>query len=275
VNLDEILWEAFLQEAYVVCDHAIPAALQVNMDQTQTVYQQGMKTTWNKKGAKQVATTGHDKKHAFTLVPSISASGEWLGMQAIYQGKSSASCPLPNAKYYKEAIKLGLMLKFSNTKTYWSTQQTMKELVNKIIAPYLEKKKEELDLLMTQCSIWKIDCWSVHKLEEFMSWMKKTHPTIIVIFIPGCCTRVWQPLDVGIQRVLKQSIKQSAHKDIVEEMTAHLETGTFVSTITLDTRLRTLHNQLVGWIAKAIQDVSRKDLIMKVLILIYLQESVC
>jgi hypothetical protein len=187
----------------------------------------------------------------------------------------SASCPSPNAKYYKEAIKLGLTLKFLNTKTYWSTQQTMKELVNEVIEPYLEKKKNELNLPTTQCSIWKIDCWSVHKSEEFMGWMKKTHPTIIVIFIPGHCTGVWQPLDVGIQRVLKQSIKWSAHKDIVEETTAHLEAGTFASAITLDTRLGTLCDRSVGWIAKAIQDVSRKDLIMKVLMLTYLQESAC
>ena len=206
-NLDEILHEACLREAYVIRDHAIPAALRVNTDQTQTVYQQGTKTTWNKKGAKQVATTGLDEKRAFTLVPSISASGEWLGTQAIYQGKSAASCPSPSSKHYKDAIELGLRIKFSNTKTYWSTQQTMKELVNEIITPYLKKKKEELNLPTTQCSIWKIDCWSVHKSEEFLGWMKKTHPTIIVIFIPGRCTGVWQPLDVGIQRVLKQSIK--------------------------------------------------------------------
>ncbi|KAH9971063.1 hypothetical protein BJV74DRAFT_889431 [Russula compacta] len=56
---------------------------------------------------------------------------------------------------------------------------------------------------------------------------------------------------------------RSAHKDIVEETTAHLEAGTFASAITLDTKLGTLCNQSVGWIAKAIQDVNRKDLIMK------------
>jgi hypothetical protein len=36
------------------------------------------------------------------------------------------------------------------------------------------------------------------------------------------CTRRlhgWQPLDVGIQRVLKQRMKRSAHKDIVTEVT--------------------------------------------------------
>lgn len=264
INHEEILYNAFLREAFVIRDHAIPAELRVNTDQTQTVYQQGTKTTWNKKGAKQVAVVGHDEKRAFTLVPSISASGEWLSTQAIYQGKSHASCPSPNSKCYNDAKELGLQIKFSKTNTYWSTQQTMKELVNEAIEPYLEQKKVDLGLPAEQCSIWKIDCWSVHKSKEFLDWMKTTHSTIIVIFVPGGCTGIWQPLDVGIQRVLKQSIKRAAHKDIVKETMAHLESGTFASTIKLDTRLGTLRDRSVSWITNAIQDVNKKDLIMKV-----------
>ena len=61
-NHEEILHDAFLREAFVIHDHAIPAELRVNTDQTQTVYQQGTKTTWNQKGAKQVAVIGHDEK---------------------------------------------------------------------------------------------------------------------------------------------------------------------------------------------------------------------
>ena len=263
-NYEEILYNAFLREAFVIRDHAIPAELRVNTDQTQTVYQQGTKTTWNKKGAKQVAVVGHDEKRAFTLVPSISASGEWLSMQAIYQGKSLASCPSPSSKHYDEAMELGLQIKISKTSTYWSTQETMKDLVDDIIEPYFVKMKADLGLPAEQCSIWKIDCWSVHKSKEFLDWMRRTHPTIIVIFVPGGCTGLWQPLDVGIQRVLKQSIKRSAHKDIVEETTTHLESGTYACTIKLDTKLGTLRDRSIGWIANAIQDVSRKDLIMKV-----------
>lgn len=263
-NHEEILYDAFLREALVIRDHAIPAELRVNTDQTQTMYQPGTKTTWNKKGVQQVAVVGHEEKRAFTLVPSISASGEWLSTQAIYQGKSHVSCPSPSSKHYDEAKELGLQIKFSKTNTYWSTQETMKELVNETIAPYFEKKKVDLGLPAEQCSIWKIDCWSVHRSKEFLGWMEETHPTIVVIFVPGGCTGIWQPLDVGIQRVLKQSIKRSAHRDIVEETTAHLESGTNATMIKLDTKLGTLRDRSVGWIANAIQDVNRKDLIMKV-----------
>jgi hypothetical protein len=64
----------------------------------------------------------------------------------------------------------------------------MHQLVNEIIAPYFESKKKELGLDPSQFSIWKVDCWSIHKSKEFLDWMKGYHPRIIVLFVPGGCT---------------------------------------------------------------------------------------
>ena len=111
---------------------------------------------------------------------------------------------------YAEAEKCGFKFEPSHSTTYWSTQAMIQSLVNDIIAPYFNRKKEELGLPSKQCSLWMIDCWLVHKSKEFCDWIKKTHPTIIISYIPGGCTGVWQPLDVGIQRVLKQSMKRSS-----------------------------------------------------------------
>ncbi|KAF8999563.1 hypothetical protein BDZ89DRAFT_1096255 [Hymenopellis radicata] len=185
-NVDEILKEAYLREAYLIRNYAIPGGLRVNTDQTQIVYQQGTSTTWSERGAKQVPTIGHEEKRAFTLVPSISASGVLLPMQAIYHGQKEGS--LPSAKTsptYAEAAGLGFRLLPSKSKTYWSTQESMRDLVDNTIAPYFEATKTELGLPQTQFSIWKIDCWSVHKSKEFMDWMRENHPRIIVLFIPA------------------------------------------------------------------------------------------
>ncbi|KIL57392.1 hypothetical protein M378DRAFT_35729, partial [Amanita muscaria Koide BX008] len=86
-NHEDILHEAFICEAFIIRDHGVPPELRVNTDQTQLVYQQGAGTTWNKRGEKQVETKGQDEKRAFTLVPSISASGELLPFQTIFHGK--------------------------------------------------------------------------------------------------------------------------------------------------------------------------------------------
>jgi hypothetical protein len=104
----------------------------------------------------------------------------------------------------------------------------------------MDNTKVELNLPQSQCSLWKIDCWSVHKSEEFWDWMKETHPSIIISFVPGNCTGIWKPLDVGIQQVLKQSIKRLTHKDIVNETMAHVDYRKPLKTFKLDTTLGTL-----------------------------------
>jgi hypothetical protein len=261
-NHEEVLTNAFLREATVVRDYAIPADLRVNTDQTQMVYQQGTDRTWNPTGVKQVSTVGQEEKRAFTLVPSISASGVLLPMQAIFMGKTIASCPSPKAPLYAQAKELGFRVLPSKTSTYWSTQESMRDLVDTIIAPYFEQTKKLLHLPATQASVWKIDCWSVHKSGEFLDWMKKNHDTIIIIFVPGGCTGIWQPLDVGIQRVMKLSMKRSAHRDIVNEVMAQMASG--ATNIKVDTSLGTLRDRVVGWIVRAIDDINNKDLILKV-----------
>jgi hypothetical protein len=253
-NHEQILSDSFLRQACIIRDHAILAPLRANTDQT----------TWNPKGVHQVSTVGMEEKRAFTLVPTISASGELLPMQTIYFGQTTASCPSKKAVLYDEAQRLGFKFEPSKSGTYWSTQATMKSLVNDIIAPYFNSKKTALGLPPTQCSFWTIDCWSVQKSEEFRGWMKETHPTIIICFVPGGCTGLWKPLDVGIQRVLKQSMKRSAHKDIAAETITQLNSGTPAAMLKLDKTLGTLRNRSVGWMVNAYRDINNKDSIFRV-----------
>ncbi|KAK7467425.1 hypothetical protein VKT23_004479 [Stygiomarasmius scandens] len=268
-NYSELLLEAFLREATVIRDYQIPASLRVNTDQTQSVLQPGTGVTWNKKGEKQVDIAGKDEKRAFTLVPSISASGEVLPMQAIFQGQTQQSCPSKGAAAYQEARALGFLLEPSCTDTYWSTLDTMKNLVNKVIAPYFEAKKAEILGLSdedrkNQFSLWKIDCWSVHRSEEFLTWMKKTHQNIIVLFVPSSCTGIFQPLDVGIQRVLKLSIKRAAHRDVVTEVRRLLkERSDDKAVVKMDVSMPTLRDRSLGWIVQAYDDISKPELVKK------------
>ncbi|KIK74593.1 hypothetical protein PAXRUDRAFT_789527, partial [Paxillus rubicundulus Ve08.2h10] len=174
--------------AYVIKEEDVPASLYVNSDQTQVIYSQGSSLTWMKCGTKQVTTIGEDKKQAFTTVVSVSCSGKLLPLQLIYQGSTTKSCPQSTAPCYDKCISHGFVFEFSKTDTYWSTQETMKLLVNNIIVSYFDAEKDTLGLPPSQNAIWQIDIWSVHCSQQFQMWMKEFHLTIILQFVPGGCT---------------------------------------------------------------------------------------
>ncbi|KIK33737.1 hypothetical protein CY34DRAFT_99092, partial [Suillus luteus UH-Slu-Lm8-n1] len=206
-NWEEMCENMFLHLAYTIKEEDIPAELYVNSNQTQLIYTQGSNLTWAKTGSKQVSTIGNDEKHAFTIMVSITNSGTVLLLQAIYQGHLKISCPSANSHHYDKCMDAGFLFECSNTKTYWSTQETMCSLVDKVIAKYFNQKKEELGLPLMQKIVWQIDAWSVHRLDEFHTWMKNKHPTIILNYVPGGCMGLFQPCDVGIQHIFKHLLK--------------------------------------------------------------------
>jgi hypothetical protein len=261
-NWEHLCQRAFLRIAYGIKEQDIPPELFVNSDQTQVVYAQGSKLTWAKTGSRQVTVVGEDEKRAFTVVVSISNSGELLPFQAIYQGYTAKTCPSKSAKDYDAAKAAGFRFEFSKSKTYWSTHETMHDLVDEIIAPYFAKQKAKLGLPASQMSIWQIDVWSVHRSQAFRNWMKAKHSNIILDFVPGGTTGVWQACDVGIQRIFKHSLKRSYHEDVVAAILKQIDDG--VDTIEVDKKLGILRDQSVSWMWKAYQTLNKPEIVKKV-----------
>lgn len=254
--------KSFLRKAYLIKEEDIPAALYVNADQTQVVYAPGDKMTWAETGSKQVPLIGGDEKRAFTVLVAISCGGTVLPMQAIYSGKTQRSRPSKNSPHYNDLINAGFLLQESGTGTYWSNLETMKDFVNNILAPYFNQTKSELQLPPSQKSLWSIDVWSVHRSKTFRDWMKQTHPTIILDFVPGGCTSVAQPCDVGIQRLFKLSIKRSYHEDVVSEVMRQLESQATV--VDFDTHVGAMRDRSTRWIWNAYQAINHENLVKKV-----------
>ncbi len=151
----------------------------------------------------------------------------------------------------------------SKSDTYWSTLETMQLLVSNIIAPYFEEQKKNLGLPASQKCIWQIDVWSVHRSAAFRTWMKKKFPWIILHYVPAGCTGIFQPSDVGFQRILKHCLKQSYHKDLVDDFLRQIEAG---KKITIDSfkSIKTLRDRAVTWYFEAFTKLDDKAIIQKV-----------
>jgi hypothetical protein len=181
-------------------------------------------------------------------------------------GKSSRSCLDKSAKHYNTSQAASFRFKYSDTTNYWSTQKTMRDLVDNIIVLYFSEQKAELGLPETQKSIWQIDVWSVHRSHEFRVWMKENHPDIIMHYVPAGCTGVFQACDVGIQRIFKHSLKHSYHQDVVTDILEQIDQGK--DTIVVEKRLGILCDWSVGWLWDAYQTLNNEQTIKKVCSLI-------
>lgn len=250
--------------AYCIKDEAIPSALIVNSDQTQLTLAQGCHMTYAEIGSRQVATVGSEEKRAITVMVLLSNDGVLLPFQAIYQGKMASSQPSKASWSYGEALAAGFLFESSNSSTYWSTQATMRNFVNNLLVPYFSAVKTRLGLPLDQCSLWQIDCWSVHRSNEFLTWMRLTHPTIVINFVPTQMTGQFQPADVGLQCLFKHSMKRTAHQDVVEEVMEKLRKGLLAESIFVDSKLSILCNRTVHWMWHAYTELNDPKIIRKV-----------
>ena len=259
-GVTSILTDAYLRLVNTISEDPTATTPGVNTDQTYVTYSAGSTETYAPKGSKQVEVVGKDEKRGFTLVVGISMSGDVLPFQAIYAGKTSRSLPSPNAPSYHKATEV---LKFrieSGGDNHWSTQGTMKTYVQHILVPYFEGHRQEPD----QVCVWQIDCWSVHRSEEFRLWMYNTYPWIRIHYVPACCTGLFQPCDSGIQRVLKLAIKRSALQDVINDTTEQLEAGIDPSAVTFEKKLPVVRDRSIKWLVNGYEAINNPELVKKV-----------
>jgi hypothetical protein len=201
--------------------------LVVNYDQTGNYILPNGSHTFEQRGAKQVAVTAKDEKRAYTISMATCVGGKPLPTEQIWSGKSKLSLPKETADGYKEAKAYGFQFSFaaSEKKTsHFSTQSTMRDWITNVLIPYTKAVIEaDPDLDEDQKIILYIDIYPVHTSQEFRDLVFKLG-NIILIFVPGNCTGIFQPQDVGLQRVAKHKLKQSMLEYLVhcyeEQITA-------------------------------------------------------
>lgn len=232
----------------------------VNANQTQMLYAPGNKMTWAETGSSQVSVLGAEEKWAFTVMVSVAASGEALLFQAVYAGKSDKSCPSKTSPYHDTALEVGFQFVFSGTDMYWSNHETMHQYVDQILVPYIKKQKQLHGLPENQKTLWSIDVWAVHRSKEFRTWMKENHLNILLDYIPGGCTGVGQPCDVGIQRPFKLLATRSYHEDVVNSFVTQINAG---DEPVMDKRLKNIRDGSVQWLVNAFNVTNNKDPVKK------------
>ncbi|KAL3677855.1 hypothetical protein R1sor_020811 [Riccia sorocarpa] len=238
-----------LRMAYLVHLHGVCLDLIINMDQTAVRLQPvGTERTYVRKGIREVAVSGKEDKRQIPCCVTSSASGILLPFQLIFQGKTRLTIPVTPSAILLQHNGWHLTC----TQNHWASFDTMKDWVDRILAPYYVQicKKHELQV-GEQKMVLLLDCWAVHRGKEFRAFMEKNHPYVLLLYVPAGCTSIYQPADVAIQRPLKARFARSYHEWAIEQVKLSLDAGVEPTGTKFDVSIGTLRAKACEWMWNA------------------------
>ena len=149
-----------------------------------------------KEGSKCVDIVGIDDKRQITAVLTVTLNGNFLPIQLIFKGKTSAC--LPHAK-----IPSGWHMTCSPN--HWANEETTKDHIEKIIVPYLTKKRAELKLANDQRTLCIFDNFKGQLTDEVLQLLERNN--VDIAFIPANCTDRLQLLDLSVNKSSKDFLR--------------------------------------------------------------------
>ena len=132
----------------IVSENIIPPELILNFDQTPLSHVAPGKYTFDFKGKKHVPIKGADDKRQITATFAVSANGEFLPTQLIYEGKTKRCLP-------KYEFPPSFHVTFSAN--YWSNTEKTMEYFEHVIFPYFERQRKAKGYPTEQVSLVIVD----------------------------------------------------------------------------------------------------------------------
>ena len=190
----------------------IPHKLIINWDQTGLKI--GPTTSWTmeKKGAKRVELVALDDKQQITAVFGCTLKGDFLPLQVIYRGKTTAC--LPKFKFPDD-------WHATFTANHWANERTINDYINCIIILYEGKMQAALKLAPDYPALVLYDVFKGQSTKSVASLLQKSN--ILFFKVPANCTDRLQALDVSVNKPAKKFLRRKFQEWYAEKISTHLE----------------------------------------------------
>ena len=165
----------------------------INMDQTAVFFSMTPGTTLDRRGVKTVnVRSSSGSTMRLTACLAVTASGHWLKPLFIFKGKPGGRVERDFKSFPKEAA-------YAVHEKAWTNIDIMLEWVRKCLMPWVEEAPENVVPYLM------LDSFKVHQTAEVVQAIEETGCELD--FIPGGCTGLAQPLDVGINKPFKSRVR--------------------------------------------------------------------
>ena len=239
--------EIFLADvAAEVLFNSIPQSLIINWDQTGLSIVPTGDWTMEKEGAQTVPIAHSDDKRQLTAVLAVTAAGDYLPPQLLYQGKTQKCHP---QVVFPDGWDVW------HSENHWSNETTMECYINKIIVPFVMEKRKILKLDSASPAAAIFDNFRGQTTDAILSLLRSHN--IVPIQLPANCTDKLQPLDISINKPMKDHLKTSFQQWYAQEVKKQLE---FVplNQVKVDVGLQVIKSPSANWIMSAWQTLEKR-----------------
>ena len=188
------------QLAYDVEFGDIPESLVINWDHTAVNYIPVSSWTMEEQGSKRVEIAGMNDKRQITMVLAVSKNGHYLPPQLIYTGKTNRCLP-------KVSFPTGWHI--TCTENHWANEVTTLQYIDKILLPYVTKTRKEQNLPSDQCCMVIFDRFKAQCTTTVLQVLEENN--ILVALVPPHCTDRLQPLDIAVNKSVKEFLRAEFH----------------------------------------------------------------
>ena len=199
------------------------------------------------KGAKKVGVAGSNDKRTITVTIAVSLDGNILPFQIIYKGKTQQSVA-------KVHFPKGFSLS-ANIKHHSNTDEVLKQL-REIIIPYVNNHREKLGKPDQYClMVW--DAFPGQCTDPVKELMAKNK--ILCEYVPNNMTDVYQPLDLTVNKWVKQKMTSKFNAWYRDTLNNELDAGKTLDEINIKFLLTTMKPLHANWLIDIYNDLSSAE----------------
>ena len=210
----------------------------LNMDQTPVYFAMSAKRTLELIGKKtiHIRTTADDTKQV-TMAIMIAADGTLLPAMVVYKGKANRKIvrtelgSYPTTNHYR------------CQENAWMDEAVMVAWVDDVLAPYVATAPDHVIPILI------LDSYRCHMMGSVVQRIQELG--VEVQHIPGGCTSLCQPVDVGFNKPFKDRVRRAWHNWMLADAVIH---GTTRSPTRLD---------VATWVAITMEEMKREGVIIR------------
>lgn len=129
------------------------------------------------------------------------------------------------------------------------------EYVDKIVLPFINKIKRRLALSKNQKALCIFDVFRGQMGEEFLDHLKQNN--ICIVFVPANCTDKLQPMDLSVQKSVKDRLKSKFQAWYSNEILKQVEKDTSIDEIQpVDLKMSTLKPLGADWLVQTYKEIA-------------------